>query len=68
MDSNFFKMHIANFQGAAIAAGRAVGKWDETKHIPIEETKFSPKISEGQRDNRYSHWKKAIERSLGWDI
>lgn len=57
-----------NFQGAAIAAGRAVGKWDETMHIPIGETVVKPKISEEQRDNRYSQWKKAIERSLGWDI
>lgn len=51
-----------------MVAGRAIGKWDVTKKIPIGECIFTPKISEEERDERYKQWKKAIERSLGWDV
>lgn len=51
-----------------MAAGRAVGKWDVSVHIPIGEGVHSPKITEEERDERYKHWKMAIERSLGWDV
>lgn len=54
--------------GAAMAAGRAVGKWD-IERIVVERnsTKFSPKITEDQREVRYNRWAMAVERSLGWD-
>lgn len=51
-----------------MVAGRAVGKWDVTKRIPMGEDVHSPKISEEERDVRYKEWKKAIGRSLGWDV
>lgn len=51
-----------------MAAGRAVGKWDVSKRIPIGEDVHSPKITEEERDERYRQWKMAIERSLGWDV
>lgn len=63
--NNYFLLSI---KGAAIAAGRAVDKWDVTKKLPMNETIFQPKISEQERDNRYKQWKMAVERSLGWDI
>lgn len=65
----FFDLFLLFFpQGAAIAAGKAVNKWDVSKHISNEATVIKPIISEEQRDHRYKQWKKAIERSLGWDI
>lgn len=54
--------------GAAMVAGRAVGKWDFAKRIPMGETVHTPKISEAERNERYAEWKMAIQRSLGWDI
>lgn len=54
--------------GAAMVAGRAVGKWDIEKIIvQTDSQKFSPKISEDERETRYSRWKMAVDRSLGWD-
>lgn len=61
-------MAVSTALGAAIAAGTAVNKWDVGKHISNEATVTKPIISEEQRDHRYKQWKKAIERSLGWDI
>lgn len=54
--------------GAAMAAGRAVGKWDLSKKITIDETTFTPNITSTERDERYEKWKMAVERSLGWDV
>lgn len=62
---NHFQFYL---KGAAIAAGSAVGKWDISKKISLGETVFTPKISHAKRDEQYKQWKKAIERSLGWDI
>ncbi|XP_053677169.1 glycerol kinase [Anopheles nili] len=54
--------------GAAMVAGRAVGKWD-IENVSVESscTVFKPQISEDERDMRYSKWKMAIERSFGWE-
>jgi glycerol kinase len=51
-----------------MVAGRAINKWD-VKNIVVEinSKKFKPKISEDERDLRYTKWKMAIDRSLGWD-
>lgn len=50
-----------------MAAGYAVGKWD-IENIEYSNTieKFIPVITEDERDMRYTKWKMAIERSLGW--
>lgn len=53
--------------GAAMFAGRAVGKWNITGKSDIKERKFQPKISDDEREVRFNKWKMAIERSLGWD-
>ncbi|XP_052871956.1 glycerol kinase [Anopheles cruzii] len=54
--------------GAAMVAGRAVGKWD-IDNVSVESSckVFKPQISEDERDMRYSKWKMAIERSFGWE-
>lgn len=51
-----------------MVAGRAVGVWDMTLPIPLKSSAFKSKITEDERDMRYSKWKMAVERSLGWDI
>lgn len=63
------KMAETTALGAAMMAGYAVGVWDlERVEVPMETVLIKPKIDENERDMRYSKWKMAIERSLGWDI
>ena len=56
--------------GAAIAAGLAVGVWndiDELKQINTEGmTKFSPSIGQDAAETRFARWEKAVEMSKGW--
>lgn len=54
--------------GAAMVAGRAVGKWDISHRIEIKASVNKPQITEDERNERYAQWKMAIERSLGWDV
>lgn len=52
-----------------MVAGQAVGKWDiQSTQIELHCTTFKPSIGENERDMRYSKWKMAVERSLGWDV
>lgn len=53
--------------GAAVVAGRAVGKWSMDFALEGSSRKYKPLISDDERDLRYNKWKMAIERSLGWD-
>lgn len=57
-----------SLKGAAMVAGRAVGKWDMTLPIPLKSSSFQSTITDDERDMRYSKWKMAVERSLGWEI
>lgn len=51
-----------------MVAGRAVGKWDMNNvQIAIPSITIKPTISDDERDVRYSKWKMAVERSLGWE-
>jgi glycerol kinase len=55
--------------GAAYAAGLGVGFWkspDELRENWVEEQRWSPQISQEQRDHGYAGWKKAVERTLDW--
>ncbi|KDR21321.1 glycerol kinase 3-like isoform X2 [Zootermopsis nevadensis] len=54
--------------GAAMAAGSAegIGVWDLNNLQGVGSDVFKPAISEDERDMKYSRWKMAIERSLGW--
>lgn len=63
------KMAETTALGAAMMAGYAVGVWDlERVDVQMETVLIKPKIDENEKDMRYSKWKMAIERSLGWDI
>lgn len=55
--------------GAAYLAGLAVGFWSSlqelSEHWQIDRT-FEPHMSGDQREQLYSGWKRAVERSLHW--
>jgi glycerol kinase len=56
--------------GAAYAAGLAVGYWrdldDLRQNWGIART-WKPKMSKARRNELYRSWKKAVERSFGWE-
>lgn len=54
--------------GAAMVAGAAVQCWDiETVTMSIPQKVWHPKMSRGERDQRYGKWKMAVERAMGWE-
>ncbi|KAG5667516.1 hypothetical protein PVAND_015495 [Polypedilum vanderplanki] len=53
--------------GAAMVAGAAVGLWNMDLKVESNSRNFKPKISDYERENCFTKWKMAIERSLGWD-
>jgi glycerol kinase len=56
--------------GAAYLAGLAVGFWSGTSEVAeqwaIDRT-FEPQMSADQRESLYAGWKRAVDRSLGWE-
>ncbi|MBC7342407.1 MAG: glycerol kinase GlpK [Clostridia bacterium] len=58
-------------QGAAMLAGLALGIWKNpeqlAKSLPAGEV-FEPRLSPEQRETLYAGWKRAVERSMGWEI
>ncbi|RMF42266.1 MAG: glycerol kinase [Planctomycetota bacterium] len=56
--------------GAAYLAGLAVGYWqdldDVTNNWALDRA-FDPQLDPSQRDQRYQLWKRAVERSKGWE-
>jgi glycerol kinase len=57
--------------GAAYLAGLAVGYWhdeSEITHNWVLDREFIPGMTVDDRDRRYAMWKRAVERSLRWDI
>jgi len=56
--------------GVAMAAGQAegIGVWDIYKELqtPVSHDVFLPTTTHEERDARYSKWKMAVKRSLGW--
>jgi glycerol kinase len=56
--------------GAAIAAGFAVGVWndfDDLKDVNTAgRTLFKPQIDEKQASKRFAQWEKAVQMSKGW--
>jgi glycerol kinase len=56
--------------GAAYLAGLAVGFWTKeeiSKNWQLDRS-FSPDMNSNKRDKLYKGWKKAVERTLGWDV
>jgi glycerol kinase len=56
--------------GAAYLAGLAVGFWSDAGEVAeqwaIDRT-FEPQMSADQRESLYANWKRAVDRSLGWE-
>jgi glycerol kinase len=55
--------------GAAYAAGLAVGFWenlDELRQYWKEEKRWVTGMESSRREELYSGWKKAIERTFNW--
>ena len=56
--------------GAAYLAGLAVGFWKDRNELSkgwYESERYYPNMAEEDRNKLYSKWKKAVERSLGWE-
>ena len=56
--------HETTALGAAFAAGRAVGFFDELTWTPDQT--WTPQMDAATRDALYSRWKKAVTRSFDW--
>lgn len=57
--------------GAACLAGLGVGLWDSKEQIAGNwalDKVFTPKMNPDVRKDKYSDWKKAVERSFKWDV
>jgi glycerol kinase len=56
--------------GAAYFAGIQAGVWDQQSIVGMRtvERVFRPEMDAQRRDQLYSKWKKAVERTLGWDL
>ena len=55
--------------GAAYFAGLATGYWRDKNEIKVNmdiDRIFKPQISAGEREEKLSGWKKAVERSFDW--
>jgi glycerol kinase len=56
--------------GAAYLAGLAVGFWNDTADVTKNwalDRQFEPKMSAGDRTAKHTRWKRAVERTLGWE-
>ncbi|MBC2850742.1 glycerol kinase GlpK [Cetobacterium sp. 8H] len=57
--------------GAAYLAGLSVGFWNDKSEIKKNwclEKSFLPTMTEEERDKKHSKWKRAVERSLEWEL
>ncbi|KAF4407150.1 glycerol kinase GlpK [Streptomyces lycii] len=56
--------------GAAYAAGLATGVWqdlDELRAHWQRDEEWTPRMEAAERDREYRNWRKAVERSFGWE-
>ena len=56
--------------GAAYAAGLAVGFWEDLQDLRAywqEDQRWSPSMQTDRREQLYSGWKKAVERTFDWE-
>ncbi|KAI9199464.1 uncharacterized protein BJ171DRAFT_214366 [Polychytrium aggregatum] len=63
------KMRETTALGAALAAGLAVGVWASVDEFRSKQSidRFESKSDEQERERMFNKWKKAIEKSLGWE-
>src|SRR5690606_2798757 len=56
--------------GAAYLAGLATGVWNDEADIAKNwqlDREFLPQGDAAEQDRRYQQWRRAVERSLGWE-
>jgi glycerol kinase len=56
--------------GAAYAAGLGAGVWSSTDEVTaawLEDVTVEPSVTAEVADGAYATWRRAVERSLGWD-
>ncbi|MBA5225127.1 glycerol kinase GlpK [Streptomyces griseoaurantiacus] len=56
--------------GAAYAAGLATGVWnslDELKAHWAKDAEWTPRMEDSVRDREYRNWRRAVEKSFGWE-
>lgn len=55
--------------GAAYLAGMAIGLWKKEDILANKkiERRFTPDMDEDKRTKLYAGWKKAVERTMGWE-
>lgn len=59
----------ATAMGAAVLAGLGVGFWRDRSELDSRgeaPTLFEPQMSADERDERYRHWRRAVDRSRAW--
>jgi len=57
--------------GSAYLAGLAEGVWSNTGELAAKwqaETEFTPEANREAADSLYTNWKRAVQRSLDWDL
>jgi glycerol kinase len=57
--------------GAAYLAGLGVGYWRDLGDIEANwdlGKRYLPEMNPGERDRLYGNWKRAVERSKGWEM
>lgn len=55
--------------GAAYAAGLATGVWNDLGELTShwrKDAEWAPSMAAGERDGEYRNWRKAVEKSFGW--
>ncbi|MEU6217911.1 glycerol kinase GlpK [Streptomyces sp. NPDC047022] len=55
--------------GAAYAAGLATGVWNDLDELTShwrKDSEWAPSMAAGERDGEYRNWRKAVEKSFGW--
>ena len=62
--------HESTALGAAFAAGLGAGVWKSIEELrglsAGDPERFSPSMTETERNELLRHWRKALDRSLGW--
>lgn len=56
--------------GAAVAAGFAIGVWNDTSELRDVNTQgrtvFEPQIGNDERDRMFARWGRAVDMCRGW--
>jgi glycerol kinase len=62
--------HETTALGVAMLAGVTVGVWkkEELKTLLATERIYTPKMPLEEREEKIKKWKRAVERSLGWEL